>query len=244
MTTVIVTRPNTSIAQTTEVYTNAGFDVLQAACFSIKTSDSVQAQWLKAPADVWVILSVHALQHALLLAPDLMPEKETVVIAVGPAVEKAWRLHFDHVIASHPWMNSEGVIELLKESKPSAVKILTTGDGRDLIKSYCMHEHISYAQINTYQRIPLPIDQHALQALYQNTSNNQFILTATSNGILSQFMGQLSTELHAMIISKPIVVGAKRIAAYANELGFDDIHVAANPSDEAMCEAVKAVKTG
>ncbi|VAW48306.1 hypothetical protein MNBD_GAMMA02-1822 [hydrothermal vent metagenome] len=242
MTTVIVTRPNTAIAQTAAVYSNAGFDVFQAACFAIKTSDSVQAQWLKAPVDVWVVLSVHALQHALLIAPDLMPEKETVVIAVGPAVEKAWRQHFNHAITSHPWMNSEGVIELLKETKPHAVKILTTGDGRELIKSHCMHEHISYAQINTYQRIPLPIDQHALQALYQNSADNQIILTATSSGILAQFMGQLSTDLHAMVLSQPVVVAANRIAAYAKELGFVDIHVATNPSDEAMCEALKQSK--
>ncbi len=231
MTTVIVTRPNTSISQTAVVYTQAGFDVFQAACFAIKTSDSVH---------VWLILSVHALQHALLIAPDLIPAKETVVIAVGPAVERAWRRQFDHTITSHPWMNSEGVVELLKETRPKSVKILTTGGGRELIKSHCMQAHISYAQINTYQRIPLPIDQHALQTLYQNTSDNQVILTATSSGILSQLMVQLSTDLHAIILSQPVVVGAQRIAAYAKELGFVDIHVATNPSDEVMCEAVVA----
>ncbi len=157
MTTVIVTRPNTSIAQTAAVYKQAGFDAFQAACFAIKTSDTVQPQWLTAPADIWIILSVHALQHALLIAPHLAPTKDTQVIAVGPAVEKAWQQHFDHAITSHPWMNSEGVIELLKQCKPSSVKILTTGDGRELIKRHCMNECISYAQINTYQRVPLTI---------------------------------------------------------------------------------------
>jgi uroporphyrinogen-III synthase len=238
MTTAIITRPKSSIAQTTAVYNDAGVEVFKASCFAIKTSDSVQPQWLKMPADVWIILSVHALHHALRVAPDLAPTKDTQVIAVGPAVEKAWKKHFAHEITSHPLMNSEGVIELLKQLKPKSVKILTTGDGRDLIKRHCMQAHISYAQINTYQRIPLAIDQPGLLSLYENVKDNSVVLTATSSGILSYFMSQLSTELQTKILSQPIVVGAQRIAETADALGFDDIHLAASPSDEAMCEAV------
>lgn len=241
MTTAIITRPNTSIAQTTEVYSNAGFEVFQAPCFAIKTSGSVQTQWLKAPADVWIVLSVHALQHALLIVPDLMLDIDTRVIAVGPAVEKAWNEHFDHAITSHPWMNSEGVIELLKKSKPNSVKIFTTADGRDLIKRHCMQAHISYAQINTYQRIPLTIDQAELRALYEHTTEKAVVLTATSSGILNEFMSQLSTDLQPKVLSQPVVVGAQRIAGLAEHLGFDDIHVATSPSDEDMCEAVVKV---
>ena len=240
MTAVIITRPNASIGQTAEVYTQAGFDVFKAPCFAIKTSDSVQTQWLKAPADVWIVLSVHALHHALLIAPELMPAIDTRVIAVGPAVEKVWRKHFDHAITSHPWMNSEGVIELLKTSKPKSVKILTTGDGRELIKSHCMQQRISYAQINTYQRIPLTIDVSGLLDLYQSATDNPVILTATSSGILSQFMSQLPTDLHALVLSQPVVVGAQWIAAHAKEMGFVNIHLAASPSDQAMCAAVAA----
>lgn len=199
----------------------------------------MQPQWLKTPADVWIVLSVHALQHALIIAPDLAPAKDTRVIAVGPAVEKAWKKHFTHEVISHPWMNSEGVIELLKQHKPQSVKILTTGDGRDLLKRHCMQAHISYAQINTYQRIPLAIDQLGIQALYENDSNNSVILTATSSGILEHFISQLSTDLKAQVLSHPIVVGAQRIADVAEDLGFDDIRLAASPSDEAMCLKLK-----
>lgn len=238
MTTAIITRPKSSIAQTTAVYKHAGIEVFQAPCFAIKTSDSVQPQWLKTPADVWIVLSVHALQHALIIAPDIAPAKDTRVIAVGPAVEKAWKKHFTHEITSHSWMNSEGVIELLKQLKPDSVKILTTGDGRDLIKRHCMQAHISYAQINTYQRTPLAIDQLGLQVLYKNNKNNPVVLTATSSGILSYFMTQLSTDLRAKVLSQPIVVGAQRIADAAEDLGFVDIRLAASPSDEAMCEVV------
>ncbi len=241
MTTAIITRPKSSIAQTTAVYNDAGVEVFKAPCFAIKTSDSVQPQWLKIPAEIWIVLSVHALQHALIIAPDLAPTKDTRVIAVGPAVEKAWNKHFAHEISSHALMNSEGVIELLKQLKPKSVKILTTGDGRDLIKRHCMQAHISYAQINTYQRIPLAIDQPGLLSLYDNDKDNSVVLTATSSGILSYFMTQLSTDLQAKVLSRPIVVGAQRIADLAEALGFDDIHLAASPSDEAMCEAVAGV---
>jgi uroporphyrinogen-III synthase len=135
-------------------------------------------------------------------------------------------------------MNSEGVIELLKKVKPTSVKILTTGDGRDVIKRYCMQAHISYAQINTYQRIPLIIDLAGLQTLYTNDTHKTVILTATSSGILAQFMSQLSDDLTAMVLAQPIVVGAQRIADLASNLGFGEIHVAASPSDAAMCAKV------
>ncbi len=138
-------------------------------------------------------------------------------------------------------MNSEGVIELLQQLKPNSVKIITTGDGRDLIKRYCMQAHISYAQINSYQRIPLAIDQIEMQALYENETHKPVILTATSSGILSQFMLQLADELTAKVLAQPIVVGAQRIADLAKELGFGDIRLADSPSDEAMCEVVNKI---
>ncbi len=188
-----------------------------------------------------MILSVHALNHALLLAADLKPSDNTRVVAVGPAVANAWKQHFEHSIEYHPLMNSEGVIELLKKIKPSSVKILTTGDGRDVIKRYCMQAHISYAQINSYQRIPLAIDQIEMQALYENETHKPVILTATSSGILSQFMLQLADELSAKVLAQPIVVGAQRIADLAKELGFGDIRLADSPSDEAMCEVVNKI---
>lgn len=238
MTTAIITRPNAVIAKTTEIYTNAGLGVFAAPCFAIKTSDSVKPQWLELTADVWIVLSVHALEHALLIAPDLAPKKMTTVIAVGPAVEKVWSQHFEHAISSHPWMNSEGVIELLKVTKPKSVKIITTGDGRDLIKSHCMQQAISYTQINTYQRLPLDIDQAGLKALYHKVTDKPVVLTATSSGILTQFMSQLSAELKTKVLSQPLVVGAKRIGELAEEFGFVDVHLADSPSDSEMIKCV------
>jgi|GEM_PF-1268234 len=243
MPTVIITRPLPTNPVTAVAYEKAGFEVFKAPVFDIETNRSVKPEWLSFSAQTWVILSVHALYHALDIHPDLKPCEKTQVIAVGPAVEKAWKTQFDHDITSHPWMNSEGVIELLKKIKPASVKILTTEGGRNLIKSHCMQQCISYAQINTYQRIPLNIDLLGLHDLYQNRTNNQVILTATSSGILQQFTSQLSTELYSIVKSQPVVVGAKRIADIAQELGFFDIHLAASPSDEAMCEVANTLSS-
>ena len=238
MTKVIITRPLPAIEITAKAYEKAGFEVFKMPVFDIVTNHSVKPEWLNFSAQTWVILSVHALNHTLQIHPDLKPNLQTQVIAVGPAVEKAWRKQFNHDITSHPWMNSEGVIELLKEMEPSSVKILTTEGGRNLIKNHCMQRCISYAQINTYHRIPLSIDPLSLLELYKNKENDQVILTVTSSGILQQYISQLSTELDSIVKSQPIVTGAKRIADFAKELGFVDVHLAPNPSDKAMCEAV------
>ncbi len=238
MTAVIITRPQLSIKAAADTYKKAGFDVYASPCFTIETNHSIQPQWLHIEADVWVILSVHALNHALLLAADLKPSDNTRVVAVGPAVVNAWKQHFEHPIDYHPLMNSEGVIETLKQLKPQSVKILTTLGGRDLIKTHCMAERISYSQINTYIRKEMPIDQVGLHALYDDCKKSS-VLTATSSGILLYFMSQLSNSLQAQVSSHPVVVGAQRIADLANEMGFKNIHLAANPSDQAMCDAVK-----
>ncbi len=239
MTAVIITRPQLSIKAAADTYKKAGFDVYTSPCFAIETNHSIQPQWLHIEADVWVILSVHALNHALLLAADLKPSDNTRVVAVGPAVANAWKQHFEHSIEYHPLMNSEGVIETLKQLKPQSVKILTTLGGRDLIKTHCMTEKISYSQINSYHRIMLPIELDGLGRLFNKRAGNTVVLTATSSGILSYFMSQLSLDLRTQFLSQPLVVGAQRIADLANEMGFKRIHLAANPSDQAMCDAVK-----
>lgn len=238
MATVIVTRPEPALVNAAAVYQAAGLDVFKAPCFAITTNDAVQAQWLTAKSEVWIILSVHALHHALLLAPDLKPEVNTRVIAVGPAVAKAWQHAFNHPIESHPLMNSEGVLKLLTAQPPTSIKILTANQGRDAIKSYAMDHQISYTQINTYQRTPLDLDATGLLAVYENSAPKVVILTATSCGILRQFESQLTAEIKPMVLAQPLVVGATRIADLARELGFNDVHVAANPGDSAMCEAV------
>jgi uroporphyrinogen-III synthase len=237
MPTVIVTRPKPALDQATKIYQKAGFAVFPAPCFEIQTNSSIQATWLKAESDVWLVLSVHALTHALLIAPDLQPLATTQVIAVGPAVVKAWKKIFDHPITSHPLMNSEGVIDLLKVYQPKSVKILTTSEGRNLIKSYCMDQAISYSQFNTYQRVSLHINQTELAELYEDKNHEKVILSATSGGILQHFINQCSAELKSQVLSSPLVVGAQRIADLAQELGFSEIYLAENPSNEAMSVA-------
>lgn len=239
MATVIITRPKPAMVRAKAVYEGAGIQVFESPGFDIATNASVKPEWLMIEADMLMVLSVHALHHALVIAPEFLPGPNTRVIAVGPAVAKAWHQQFKQEIEYHPLQNSEGIVALLEQYQPQSIKILTTGDGRDVIRSYCMSQQISYTQINTYQRIPLPVDTEALAALYQDKSSQPVILTVTSAGILEQFVSQLSGDLLAQVKSNPLVVGAQRIAELAIETGFLDVYQANSPSDEDMCEAVK-----
>lgn len=239
MATVIITRPKPAMARAKAVYEGAGIQVFESPGFDITTNTSVKPEWLMTEADVMVVLSVHALHHALLIAPDLMPESNTRVIAVGPAVAKAWQSQFKQEIEYHPLQNSEGVVALLKQYQPQSIKILTTGDGRDLIRSYCMSQQISYTQVNTYDRIHLPVKVEALTQLYQNEAPQSVVLTATSSGILEHFMSQLDDNLMQHVKNSPLVVGAQRIAEKARVLGFTKVILAESPSDESMCSALK-----
>ncbi len=235
MKTVIITRPQHQIESSRRVYEASGLAVFSAPCFELQSNPMVEPDWLHLPADVWVILSVPALQHALLLAPSWQPPATARVIGVGPAVEQAWEAHFTQPIETHPLMNSEGVIALLQNPQPASVNILTTGAGRSLLKTHCLSAGISYTQINTYVRHPLALDVVGLRALY---ASEPPVLTATSVGILHQLMAQLDGALKDQVKASPLVVGAPRIADAAAELGFTQVFCADNPSDEAMCSQV------
>jgi uroporphyrinogen-III synthase len=236
MTTAILTRPANRISQTAEVYQTAGMDVFQSPVFAIKPNPMVRPEWLLMPADTWVILSVHALRCARQLAPALKPTASTRVIAVGPAVAKAWQQAFEHPVEYHPSMNSEGVIALLQQPSGQAVKILTNRDGRGLVKQHCMSAGISYQQINVYERHRCPLDIKALEQLY---SAEVPVLTATSADILQVLVAQLPATVLERARQAPLVVGARRIATVASSLGFLHISEADSPADEAMCAAVQ-----
>ena len=236
MTTVILTRPVPALATAEETYAKAGLKVFRAPVFDIQTNTSVDPDWLRQPADMWVVLSVNALNHALKIDADLRPAVDTRVIAVGPAVAKAWKSHFGQVIEHHPLMNSEGVVELLQAYQPQNIQILTTGGGRELIRSHCMSRSISFRQINTYVRVPLQLDLEAIGQLYQQPG--MVTLTATSSDILTAFVKQIPSELLTQVLSSPVVVGAERIAGLAKELGFAEVILASSPSDQAMAAAV------
>ncbi|MCX7552778.1 uroporphyrinogen-III synthase [Marinicella sp. S1101] len=235
-TTVIITRPAPVIDTTAAVYEAAGFKVFKSPCFDIQTNNSIKPEWLQLKADVWVILSVNALNHALKIAPEWVPPAGTEVIAVGPAVAAAWEKHFNQSINYHPLMNSEGVIELLKNSKPQSVKTISTSGGRDLIRKYCMDQAISFNQINSYIRVSLAIDVAAISVLLE--ASKQVVLTATSSDILNHFVAQLPTSLKSQVLGMPLLVGAKRIAELACALGFVDIAEAGSPSDLSMSSMI------
>lgn len=240
MTTVAVTRPKPAVDNSATVYREAGFDTLLAPCFDVVTNPSVRPDWLQIPADVWIILSVHALQHALLIDPAWHPPKQVRVIAVGPAVVKAWQAQFGHPIESHPMMNSEGVIELLRQDPPQSVKILTTHGGRETIRSHCLGQAISYHQINSYHLQPLAVDFTAVFTL--TAGGEAVVLTATSVGILQQLHASIPQSQRSVVCSWPLVVGSMRIAQAAEQLGFTAVHTAASPRDADMCQAVASFK--
>lgn len=239
MTTIILTRPKPSIPKAKEIYQQAGFNVFEASVFDIQTNASVKPEWLEFKTDVWVILSVNALEHALKIKPDLQPDSDTQVIAVGPAVEQAWQKQFNHPITHHPLMNSEGVIELLKTISPKSVKILTTSEGRNLIKAHCMNNSISYIQINSYVRIDIEIDTEGLSKLVAD--ENRIVLTFTSSDILNKFMSQIPSRLLKKVLSQPIVVGAERIKKTAENLSFRKIFVAKSAATHDMAEAISNI---
>jgi len=237
MTTVILTRPDHRINEAQEIYQAANLKTLAMPCFAVQTNTEVGPEELAMAerTPLLMILNSNAIKHTLLLKPDFTLSQETMVIGVGTGVADYWQRHFDQPILTPASQDSAGLIALLEHHQPKELVILTAAGGLDLVRRYCIENQIHYRQINTYQRIPLPLDFSPLEALLKN--REKVVLTATSGLVLQHFWQQCPPGLQPLLLLQPLICGAARIAGIATNLGFRSVTTADSPSNEEMLVA-------
>ncbi|MCF6301435.1 MAG: uroporphyrinogen-III synthase, partial [Proteobacteria bacterium] len=176
--------------------------------------------------------------HAMQIKPDFKVSEKTKVLAIGPAVKNYWKKHFETEIFLPSKSNSESIIELLSTLLPvDRVSILTAAGGRNLIKKYCISRQISFSQINTYQRKPLPLDENRLLDFIK--LNGEIFLTASSCQIIDHLQQNLSKPTWRQLIQSKLVCGSVRIAKYAKSQGFNQALVANSPANKDMIQAIR-----
>ncbi len=241
MSTVVITRPQHRIEQTEEDYRQAGFETLAMPCFAIQTNTEVTPEQL-AQAErtpLLLIFNSNAIKHLLLLKPDFTLSEDTMVMGVGEGVARYWQDHFDQPILTPASQDSAGMMALLDHHQPERLVILTAAGGLDLVRRYCIERQIHYQQINTYQRLPLPLDFKPLAALLDR--QKPVILTATSGLILKHFWQQCPEEMKTELTGLTLISGAERITGIAQDLGFENIYTAASPGNSDMIHALQKI---
>lgn len=237
MTTVILTRPDHRIKEAEGLYQAANLTTLAMPCFAVQTNTEVGPEELALAerTPLLMILNSNAVKHTLLLKPDFTLSQQTMVIGVGTAVADYWQRHFDQPILTPVSQDSAGLIALLEHHQPTELVILTAAGGLDLVRRYCIEKQIHYRQINSYQRIPLPLDFASLEKLLEDDGN--IVLTVTSGLILQHFWQQCPEDLKSLLQVQPVVCGATRITEIATDLGFHSVITADSPGNEDMLAA-------
>ena len=239
MTTVVITRPQHRISEAQKDYQQASFESLAMPCFAVQTNTEVTPEQLAQAerAPLLLIFNSNAIKHLLLLKPDFTLSQATMVMGVGEGVAEYWRAHFDQPIITPVTQDSAGMMALLAHHQPQELVILTAAGGLDLVRRYCIKKQINYQQINTYQRLPLPLDFEPLKKCLDD--KQPVVLTATSGLILQHFWHQCPDDLKSDVCQLPLISGAERISEMAKDLGFEQIMTAKSPSNKDMIAALK-----
>ncbi len=234
---LILTRPRSKMAQALAEYQAHGWSCVEAPCIDTITTPGLKAEWLTSAqqAPCLVVLSSHALQHALKIKPDFRVEDPSRVIAVGPAVKQAWHDAFGQSITDAGG-DSEAVIEVITQRQVARLCVLTAAGGRELIKSHALKNRISYQQINCYQRIGLPLDVQLWRTTLQQ---GDVVLTATSGQIIQHIKQKLPDDLWLSLTKQAVVVPSKRLVSVARQAGFTDVVLAADASNPSMLAAIE-----
>lgn len=220
---VWITRTEPGASRLAVKLRNVGYSPLVAPIFDIvPVSTSVPS----VQPDVWVFVSVHAVNHASRYAWD-----QTIpVVVVGPATAAALKpFGVDPLIPSH--QSSEGMYNLIRTclAPERPVTVVAGRDGRkDLIRwldsdGYRCSEWIVYERKATD---------------FQIGATHVDAIVVNSAVALASIREQYSSLKN---VSIPLVVPSHRYAELAESLRFENVITAENASDEATLNTLKKI---
>lgn len=142
-------------------------------------------------------------------------------------------------------MSSEGLLALpaLQEISGQRVLIVKGEGGRDLLRQNLCDRGARVQELATYRRCCPRLPEGELAARIRD-QDCRVLLISSGEG-LHNMVSLLGEQELAWVREISLVAPGHRVAAAARELGFTDVHVAANATDEAMLSALVAhLETG
>lgn len=135
---------------------------------------------------------------------------------------------------------SEGVLALpeLQDVTDQHIVIVRGNAGRELIKKGLLQRgaHIHYVQ--SYRRVPLPLDGQSLSDQWHQQDIQCIVVT--SNEILQLIFALLPKEQYSWLQQQLWIMVSPRMKEAAIELGIDGsrIYLSASANDQALLEAI------
>ena len=186
-------------------------------------------------ADVVIFTSANAVRFALRRKPASDWPAATPLIAIGErTAESLAASGLNAVLAPDAGADSESVLQLplLQRVVGRKVLIACAPCGRQLLQAELTARGALVHPVFLYRRKPPKAVPETLREI--NQAIDRLVVTATSVTILENITILLGTG-H---LSRPLCVISTRIAERAKELGYEQIHVASGPGDQALLTAV------
>lgn len=188
----------------------------------------------------WIILvslsAVHALEQQLDPAQLTAP-----LVAVGETTATALQRWTGRRVIVPQDQRSEGLLALpeLQEVAGNRVVIVRGNAGRELIKQGLSQRGALVRYVQSYRRLPLPLNGELLCQQWQQ--QNIECVVATSNEILHRIFEIVPPSQHPWLISRQWILVSPRARDSALQLGILPVHIhlADNANDEALLHAIQ-----
>lgn len=193
-------------------------------------------------AQLLVFVSVSAV---ICLQPQVQAEEITAPLyAVGKTTAAVLERWLNRTITVPEDQRSEGLLALpaMQDVKDKQVVIVRGNGGRELIKQQLLARGAIVRYVQSYKRIPLPLDGTALGQQWQQAGIRCIVVT--SDEILQLLFSLLPAQYHDWLCQCYWVLVSPRMQQSAQQLGIPATHItlAANANDLALLEAIKQVK--
>lgn len=194
-------------------------------------------------------------QNAVTAARAVFPKLPSngIVYAVGKATAAALRDWGASAVEGDETMNSESLLALssLQSAQVEGEKILICRGvgGRTLLADTLRQRGAKIECCELYRRLAHPDGPKNLRQLLAKTSNQTALAPSASTPLVSAHSGE-SVELLAQLLEQggesaqalkhwPLLLPGTRVAAIAQQLGFNQVICAVNASDEIMTECLQ-----
>ena len=242
--TLLNTRPVSQQQETYDVFTQAGFKVINFPCIAIEVIDNSKLARQQLTAiqrnDTLVFTSQHAVHFTYKLLPHWQPKAQTI-IAVGIKTAETLKQNTEHDISVPKKQNSEGVIKLLQKLKQlNNIHLITAPHGREHIQNFALKNNIKLQQINVYQRT---LPQISNQALAEIKQCHSLYVLATSTTTIKNLKQLVTEELWEKICTSTLICASRRIENYAIQQGFEKCYNANTAKPSVIAEKIKSSVT-
>lgn len=189
---------------------------------------------------IFVSLSaVHTLEQQMSAADITAP-----LLAVGETTAAALARWAGRPVIVPQDQRSEGLLSLaeLQQVAGKQIVVVRGNAGRELIKQTLTGRGALVRYVQSYSRIPLPLDGAQLCKQWQQQAIH--CIVATSNEILQRIFSLVPSEQHSWLCQQHWILVSPRARDSALALGIlpQRIHLASSANDDALLDAIKQFK--